>query len=305
MKYSIYKRCPLINEVFGEHYTGKENIIFSPNEHFINQQDGKEEERITDASFKILGKEEKKYHWECQSTADNSMLVRFFEYDTQIALDEGVIEGNVLTVTFPYSAVLFLRCTDSTPDDMKIRIVTPEGDVCYPIQVMKLKAYTIDEIFDKGMLFLIPFYIFSHESQFEEYNTNSVRLNSLKVEYGDIINRLEGKLRKGEIDEYTKCTIVDMSGKVLEHIARKYKNVREGVKSIMGGKVLEYEAKTIRLEGRQEGRQEGRREGRLEGRLEMLIDLVREGMLSLSDAASKVKLSEEELMEKMQEYEGK
>lgn len=75
----------------------------------------------------------------------------------------------------------------------------------------------------------------------------------MKAEYGDIINRLEGKLRKGEIDEYMKCTIVDMSGKVLEHIARKYKNVREGVKSIMGGKVLEYEAKTIRLEGRQEG----------------------------------------------------
>lgn len=59
MKYSIYKRCPLINEVFGEHYTGKENIIFSPNEHFINQQDGKEEERITDVSFKILGKKKR------------------------------------------------------------------------------------------------------------------------------------------------------------------------------------------------------------------------------------------------------
>ena len=53
----------------------------------------------------------------------------------------------------------------------------------------------------------------------------------------------------GKINEYTKCTIVDMAGKVLEHIAQKYSNVREGVKSVMGGKVLEYEAKTIKLEG--------------------------------------------------------
>ena len=145
------------------------------------------------------------------------------------------------------------------------------------------------------MLFLIPFYIFSHESRFEEYNTDGTKLVRLKSEYEDIINRLEGMLQAGEIDEYTKCTIVDMSGKVLEHIARKYKNVREGVKSVMGGKVLDYEAKIIRLEGRQEGR--------LEGRLEMLIDLVRENILSLPDAAAKVKLSEEEFAKRMQEYE--
>ncbi len=53
---------PMINEIFGENYTGNERIIFSPNEHFLNQQDGNQEERITDTSFVIKGKEEKKYH---------------------------------------------------------------------------------------------------------------------------------------------------------------------------------------------------------------------------------------------------
>ena len=32
---------PMINEIFGEHYTGREKIIFSQNEHFLNRQDGK------------------------------------------------------------------------------------------------------------------------------------------------------------------------------------------------------------------------------------------------------------------------
>ena len=58
----------------------------------------------------------------------------------------------------------------------------------------------------------------------------------------------------GEISEYVKCTITDMSEKVLEHIAAKYNTVRKGVKAIMGGKVLEYEAKTIKREGIAEGR---------------------------------------------------
>ena len=70
---------PVINEMFGEHYSGQETIIFSPNEHFLNQQGGNEDERITDTSFKIEGKCTKKYHLECQSSTDNSMLIRFFE----------------------------------------------------------------------------------------------------------------------------------------------------------------------------------------------------------------------------------
>ncbi|MCI9196896.1 MAG: hypothetical protein HFH55_03140 [Lachnospiraceae bacterium] len=31
---------PVINEVFGENYSGKEEIIFSPNEHFLNRPCG-------------------------------------------------------------------------------------------------------------------------------------------------------------------------------------------------------------------------------------------------------------------------
>ena len=55
-------------------------------------------------------------------------------------------------------------------------------------------------------------------------------------------NRIEQLLNAGDISEYTKCTILDMSDKVLKHIARKYVNVREGVKDVMGGRVLDYEA---------------------------------------------------------------
>lgn len=53
-------------------------------------------------------------------------------------------------------------------------------------------------------------------------------------------------MNAGEISEFMKCTIVDMSNRVLEHIASNYENVREGVKLVMGGRVLDYEAKDIR-----------------------------------------------------------
>ena len=260
---------PVINEIFGEHYSGQEEIIFSPNEHFLNQQGGNEEERITDTCFRIEGKESKKYHLECQSSADNSMLVRFFEYDTQIALDEGQINGSILTVTLPHSAVLFLRHHASTPDTLKIRMITPGGTVEYDIQVMKSQQYTLEEIFEKNLLLLIPFYIFSHETRFDEYENDKSKLKTLQKEYEQIKNKLEELLNQGAISEYTRCTIIDMSNKVLEHIAVKYDYVKEGVKAVMGGKVLEYEAKTIKREGLEEGIEQGIEQG--EDRLSRLI----------------------------------
>lgn len=189
------------------------------------------------------------------------MLVRFFEYDTQIALDTGELRGNILTITFPHSAVLFLRCMSSTPDRLKMKMITPGGSLTYDIHVMKSQQYTIEEVFQKNLLFLLPFYIFSHEGRLKEYEQDIEKLELLKQEYAQIKSRLEELLRKKKIAEYTKCTMIDMTNKVVGHIAAKYACVKEGVKSVMGGRVLEYEAKTIRNEGMREGIKEGIKEG--------------------------------------------
>ena len=72
----------------------------------------------------------------------------------------------------------------------------------------------------------------------------------------------------GQLDEYTKKTLMDMSERVLKQIAKNYEIIQEGVGSIMGRKVLDYDAKRIKNEGREEGWKEGRVEGREEGREE-------------------------------------
>ncbi len=96
---------PVVNEIFHENYIGSEEVVFYPNEHYINRQDGEEEKRVTDTCFIIEPGSIKKYHFECQSTADSSLLVRIFEYAAQIALDYGELEENILDVSFPHSAV--------------------------------------------------------------------------------------------------------------------------------------------------------------------------------------------------------
>ena len=252
---------PVVNEIFHTHYTGKETICLLQNEHFIKMPDGSEQERITDSSFEIISEEtapiaqvqKKRYHIECQSTEDGTMIVRMFEYDTQLALENRALTSNTLTVQFPDSAIVSLRHTKNTPEEMIVKVLTPGGRVSYTVPVLKVKRYTIHELFEKKLFFLIPFHIFAYEKNFKELEENKKKLKQLEAEYASIRERLEIACQMGDLNRYAKAAILDMSRKVIEHLAVKYKNVAKGVSRTMGGKVLNYEAKDILNRGRREG----------------------------------------------------
>lgn len=146
-------------------------------------------------------------------------------------------------------------------------IRTPGGEVSYAVPVLKVRQYTVEEIFEKKLYFLIPFHIFVYEKSFKELEENSEKLAKLEEEYTAIVKRLEEDRKNGDLNEYEKVTILEMSDTVIKHLAAKYEKVRKGVGESMGGKVLEYEAKDILNRGRAEGRDEGRREGRAEGEI--------------------------------------
>ena len=275
---------PVINEIFGETYTGEEEIQFFPNEHFIDQQDEAGRERITDTNFTVFGKTPKKYHIECESSlSDGKITIRLFEYDAQIALDEGEVTEETLTVTFPNTAVLYLRTYQKTPDKMKYVIITPGGTVQYDVPIMKVQKYSLDDIFEKRLLILIPFYIFSHEKSFPEYNSNEQKLAELKAEYQEILERLDRLERQEVIGAFDKRTIIELSGDVIKEIAQKYENVQKGVGDIMGGALIETEARTILNQGIRETKKQ------------TALRMLKIGKLTTEEIAEYLELSVEEV----------
>ncbi len=279
---------PVINEIFDENYTGNEEIQFFPNEHFLDQQDGADKERITDTNLRIIGKETKKYHIECESSLpDGKITVRLFEYDAQIALDEGMVTKETLTVTFPNMAVLYLRTYQKTPDKMKYVIVTPGGTVQYDVPIMKVQTYSLDDIFEKNLLMLLPFYIFSHEKNFDVYNTDEQKLEELKGEYQVILDRLQKLEQQEAIGAFDKRTIIELSGDVIKEIAQKYENVRKGVGDMMSGALIETEARNILQQGIQQGISEAKEK--------MAVKLLKRGKLTVEEIAEDTGLSVEEI----------
>lgn len=287
---------PLINEIFGEQYTGEEEIRFFPNEHFIDRQEEEDRERITDTNFSIKGKCIKKYHIECESSLpDGKMTIRLFEYDAQIALDEGEVTEETLEVTFPNTAVLYLRTYKKTPDKMKYVIVTPGGTVWYDIPILKIRKYSLDDIFEKRLLILIPFYIFSHEEKFPEYNNSKQKLEEIKAEYSDILERLDELERQEVIGAYEKRVIIELSADVIKKIAQKYKNVQKGIGDIMRGPMIQTSASTILNQGIQQGIKQGVQQGIDQGiseaKRETALKMLKRGKYTVEEIAEDTGLS--------------
>ncbi len=150
--------------MFGESYSKDAVIKRLRNEQFIERENGAEEKRITDSSFEIIDKDiTKKYHLECESKKyDGSILIRIFEYDSEIALNSGKKGIRTFRVKFPNTGLPLLRTSGEEPDDATIEIEMPSGEmVSYRIPFIKMSDITIDEIFSRHLYMLIPFYIFT------------------------------------------------------------------------------------------------------------------------------------------------
>ena len=255
---------PLVNEAFQTDYPLDADVKLYNNEFFITT--GNDQKRITDSNFSINGETTIRYHFECQSTEDGSLTLRLFEYGSQIALTMADYSKDESTFIFPHVAVLYLRTETTTPSSIKMRIVTPGGDVSYEIPVVKVQDYGLEEIFEKRLLFLLPYYFLRYQLELLERDADA-RL-ALRNTYRDIFQRLSLLEQGGEITEFTRQSLKAMIDKVAMFRAGKYAGVKKEVEEIMGGQILNYEAKDIRNKALREGRAEGISIGKEAGRQE-------------------------------------
>ena len=273
---------PLINEVFGTDYPDDIPIVQKRNEHLTATGI-----IITDSHLFIA---DKIYHIECQSTSDSAMVIRMIQYDFATALEYAEKENGKYRIYFPQSCVLYLRGKNG-PDFLEMELVMPDGQcVNYKVPVIRAERYTSDMIFQKKLLFLLPFYIIRYEKSVKKIEEDDAAFQALIAEYGEIGKKLETEfLAEGKEREYRD--LIGLIGRILDYVFKKSSRTRKGIGDIMGGQVLELESEKFdrllreglekarmegrmegRIEGRMEGRMEGQKEGRMEGRIEGLME---------------------------------
>ncbi len=257
---------PYVNYAFDENYGREAKVKHLRNEHFIEHEDHSQEKRITDSHFEVEQNGlSKRYHLECESKPyDRSILIRIFEYDAQIAVDTAITDESKLYVRFPRSGLLLLRSNSKTPDEASVVISTPKDEVAYNIPIVKVSDFTIDEIFEKKLFLLIPFFIFNFEKDLEEINKSDERVNDLKDLYRDILSRLERLQTEDALSSLSCGVIISMTHKVLHKLTMNHEIVQQKVGDVMGGKVIDLPIIRVYHQGKDEGLAEGMAAGEAE-----------------------------------------
>ena len=249
---------PLINEVFGRDYSMESDVILLPMKQVTPTPDSSPEEGEVDYYARIINncsQSEDLFHFECQSTTDGSIIIRVAEYAAGTAYSNVIQTEDGAEMTLPHSAVIQLR-HPIKKQDYYITVNYPGGQIKYQIPVIRIGDYSIDELFDKGLLILVPFCGFTIEKLFKDMDCGKGDLTSLGDMMERLVTHLEEMEESGEINNAESTRIYELTKSVFKKLTEKYSNLSKGVEQVMGGHIIKTKADEILEQGEKKGQQE-------------------------------------------------
>lgn len=270
--YMLPLLIPVVNELFGTDYElDKSELERYANEHMkmaVSEDDSQKVSKvISDSYLKLNGVI---YHIECQSNADGSILIRILDYNMQIAFENAKLSNSkdILEVQLPNSAIMMLRPTsDDEPKKTEriIRYYHKDQQIDMVVPVMHVQGYSMKEIYEKNLFFLIPFFPLRYEKSIEQIANNC--LENLE-EYDKILSELkeftalfyEAYIHNKLSENYTR-ELATLYRKVVNLISDKLEDdYKERLVNTMDGQVLELQCQKWFREGREEALQEAQAE---------------------------------------------
>ena len=135
---------------------------------------------------------------------------------------------------------------------------TNNCSILYHPKPVYLPDYSLEKIFQKDLIFLLPFYIIRYRSKNSSgcIVQDSDDFRQLMDEYQSIKQYLTEKLYN-EKKENLYLTIIELSNKIIDYIFADNLPARKGLGDIMGGQVLELATDRLVEESIQKGMQQG------------------------------------------------
>lgn len=245
---------PLVNEVFGEQFTKDADVALRNNKHVLHRTDNTLDRRDSDLVVELtemIGELVKKvYMFECEAWYDKSIVLRIAEYGSSVAIETAEVTDEEVVLKIPNSAVIFLHPKGKIPKVMKITYRGPNGsEMSYGVPSLQIKDYSIDELFEKKLLILLPFYLFRFANEFDEMEENAERRREVNEALRDINQRLEKLLDEKGIDAFQKMTIQSLLKRVSDRLVARYENLKKEVDDIMSGAIARTRADEILEQG--------------------------------------------------------
>lgn len=219
---------PLIKEVHGREYPRTASIKPLATEYSVERMDTKEISSVR-ADITVLVEEKDIYHFECEMQKDGTMVIRMFEYDIHIAISYAEENNGKYTIRFPHSAVLYLQNKESMSDSLSCPVIFQDGTTHeYQIPVIKVQAYSLEEIHQKHLCVLIPFLPLRFR-KFLPLSGKKIPKGQLTDFYQQIILILEQEVADGYLTENNRKAIISLLSKSMIRVFYKEESLLEEV----------------------------------------------------------------------------
>lgn len=226
---------PLINEVFFENFSEDASVKLMNETHYVKRKDESGSDNsckiMTDCIFTI---DKDMFHLELQSTYDGSMIIRVIEYDFVSAMEQMTyFDKSRVEVELPNSAVIYLRPHKKIPDEYEIIFKSGNESMVHKVKVVKFNEYTIEEMFNKKLFILLPFYIIRYDKALGEN-----KIDLAEESLNEINKLLLENYEDGIIYETDYTEIVDLIKRIIRHLTHKGKK-QERLAGVMKGEIIE------------------------------------------------------------------
>ena len=263
---------PLINEMFGTHYSMEDRLEYMSNEDTKISGDSHIEGRRSDSKLRLHGK---RYHLECESTVKGDTAIRLFEYDWVDAVHNLKEQDGIYVVHLQNSGVLYLRSNRRTPKKITYKLILP-GDVEteYQVPIVKNLDYSLEQIFEKQLYMLLPYYVLKYEKKLKNKGEKEEIVGSIEKDMTTIFNELTKQVKNHVLSDYEKNLLYQLIWNVGNQVFSKNQKIKRRMANIMGGQVLEFPWDIEYRKQLKEARDEGFLDGETKGADRKLLSLI-------------------------------
>lgn len=150
-------------------------------------------------------------------------------------------------------------------------------NVRYRVPILQAKKYTVDRIFEKRLLILLPYHILRYEHFLKHNGTDTRKLQHLLADFREINRRLEETAEK-ENKSHLYMDMIILIEQIADYIIPKDNTIRKGLGDVMGGKILKLRSEELLELGEARGEARGKEKGKREERLDAIQNMMDLGL---------------------------
>ena len=170
------------------------------------------------------------YHLEIQMTVDEEIVFRVIEYGFGHAYKNRVCEKGKEILPFPEPKIIYLseNNLENIPDIYSVELnFGVQGCFAYKVPVTVLQNMTPEELTNKKMIILIPFFLLKLRSVLTQSRSEENKKALKNLIENDIVNSIKINLSLGNISSEDSRKLCDMIQKLYWHIYANYEELED------------------------------------------------------------------------------